>query len=68
MSVGSSGRIVLEIEPDLKKELYKSLAMDSMNMKQWFLQQVSVYMESNNQLPLKLDNGVTNAKGDSNEI
>ena len=54
MSIGSSGRIVLEIEPELKKEIYRTLALDSMNMKQWFLKQVSLYLECRDQLPLEL--------------
>lgn len=54
MGIGSSGRIVLEIEPELKKELYSTLAMDSMNMKQWFLKQVSLYLECHDQLQLEL--------------
>lgn len=56
MSIGSSGRIVLEIEPELKKELYSTLALDSMHMKQWFLKQVSIYLECRDQLPLELNN------------
>ncbi len=56
MSIGSSGRIVLEIDPNLKKEIYSSLAMDGMNMKQWFLKQVTEYLDNREQLPLELVN------------
>ncbi len=39
MSVGNSGRIVVEIDPVLKKQLYQALKQDGVNMKDWFLQQ-----------------------------
>lgn len=37
MAIGSSGRIVLEIEPDLKRKLYASLALEQMTLKEWFI-------------------------------
>ena len=40
MPVGSSGRIVIEIDPDLKRELYTSLEEDGVTLKQWFLEEV----------------------------
>lgn len=39
MSIGDSGRIVLEIDPILKKQLYKTLKADGLSMKDWFLEQ-----------------------------
>ena len=54
MSVGSSGRIVIEIEPGLKKELYDSLKKDGMNLKEWFLARAHDYLADNNQLSLPL--------------
>jgi len=63
MSIGSSGRVVLEIEPELKKELYSALAMDGMNMKQWFLKQVSEYMENREQLQLEFNSNRKKASG-----
>ena len=38
MSIGSSGRIVIEIDPDFKQELYKTLKKEGVNLKQWFLE------------------------------
>lgn len=38
MSKGDSGRIVIEIEPDLKRRLYSRLAMDGSTLKDWFIQ------------------------------
>lgn len=34
---GDSGRIVLEIEPGLKKKLYEQVNKDGKTMKDWFL-------------------------------
>ncbi len=66
MSIGSSGRVVLEIDPDLKKELYSSLALDGVNMKQWFLIKADEYLSNRDQLSLELvDN---KAKGIKDEI
>lgn len=41
MSVGDSGRIVLEIDPKLKKQLYQTLKSEGLNMKEWFLMQAT---------------------------
>ena len=38
MSIGSSGRIVIEIDPDFKQELYRTLKKEGVNLKQWFLE------------------------------
>lgn len=37
MSLGSSGRIVLEIDPGLKREIYACLTRNGLTMKDWFL-------------------------------
>jgi len=63
MSVGKSGRIVIEIEPDLKKELYDSLKKDGMNLKEWFLTQAESYLVENRQLNLPLDIDIKANKG-----
>lgn len=39
MSVGNSGRIVIEIDPQLKKELYSILKSQGLTLKEWFLNQ-----------------------------
>ncbi|MDC7707265.1 hypothetical protein [Vogesella indigofera] len=56
MSIGSSGRIVIEIEPESKRLLYAALARDGMTLKDWFLKNVENYMTANNQLPLSFLN------------
>lgn len=37
MAIGESGRIVLEIEPELKRRLYSTLALENKTLKQWFV-------------------------------
>ncbi|EJH1086558.1 hypothetical protein NCL65_002051 [Escherichia coli] len=37
MAKGESGRIVLEVEPELKKALYSVLAMEQKTLKGWFV-------------------------------
>jgi hypothetical protein len=59
MAVGPSGRIVVEIDPDLKHELYAALEADGVNLKQWFLEQVQARLRDRGQLslPLKVADG-----------
>jgi hypothetical protein len=37
MAQGQSGRVVIEIEPELKRRLYAELALSSMTLKDWFI-------------------------------
>ena len=37
MAIGESGRIVLEIDPELKRKLYSTLALESKTLKEWFI-------------------------------
>ena len=55
MSVGTSGRIVLEIDPEQKQELYQALKKDDLNMKGWFLKQVDAYLKDQDQMVLDFD-------------
>jgi len=49
MARGQSGRIVLEIEPEAKAELYSALTKDGMTLKDWFLRQASQYLRDHSQ-------------------
>jgi len=44
MSIGASGRIVIEIEKDIKRELYSILSREGLTLKEWFLQSASTYI------------------------
>lgn len=37
MAIGESGRIVLEIDPELKRRLYSILALENKTLKEWFV-------------------------------
>ncbi|MGA4332315.1 hypothetical protein ACI2U6_16460 [Ralstonia nicotianae] len=47
MAIGESGRIVLEIEPELKKKFYACLALEQMSLKEWFIKAVEDHMKHN---------------------
>ena len=51
MAKGTSGRLVIEIDPDLKKVLYQALGDEGLNLKQWFLSNVEEYLNRQTELP-----------------
>jgi len=55
MSVGKSGRIVIEVEPDIKHELYDALSKEGMSLKKWFLINAKNFLNERGQLNLLLD-------------
>lgn len=67
MSIGSSGRIVIEIEPEIKRQLYSSLARDGITLKGWFLKNAQLYLEESDQLQLDLLNRNNKEKKRSSE-
>lgn len=46
---GESGRIVVDVEPDLKRRLYASLSLSGSTLKDWFKKVASQYCEEQNQ-------------------
>lgn len=58
MAIGSSGRVVVEIDPDLKKELHTALREEGRNLKDWMIEHAEDYLQSRKQPSLPLfDNG-----------
>ena len=55
MSIGNSGRIVIEIEPELKKELHTVLRTEGTNLKTWFLENVERLLSEKGQQSLPLE-------------
>jgi hypothetical protein len=49
MARGGSGRIVLEIEPSEKEQLYAAVIKDGLTLKDWFLRKASEYLRERNQ-------------------
>lgn len=52
MPVGPSGRVVIEIDPELKRELHAVLEEDGVSLKQWFLECVQERLRNRGQLSL----------------
>lgn len=55
MSIGRSGRIVIEIEPEAKRQLYAALVRDGLTLKDWFLKSAATYLTDGNQLPFSCE-------------
>lgn len=49
MSRGPSGRIVVELDPALKHELYSALAADGLTFKDWLSGRIEGYLASHGQ-------------------
>lgn len=55
MAVGPSGRVVIEIDPGLKRDLHEALREDQYpSLRDWFLEQAQSYLNSRGQLRLQL--------------
>jgi hypothetical protein len=54
MARGQSGRLVLEVEPELKRRLHARVAGEGRSLKDWFLEQAERYLAHplKEQLPL----------------
>jgi hypothetical protein len=52
MAIGTSGRIVLEIDPALKQDIYAALEIKGLTLKQWFLEAASEQLLERQQLRL----------------
>ena len=54
MSIGNSGRIVIEIDPELKQQLYDALRKEQMTLKSWFLDNTEEFLSTRSQMSLQL--------------
>ena len=53
MARGQSGRVVLEIDPGVKRALHARLAAEGRTLKDWFLEQANDFLNARQQpLPL----------------
>ncbi|ASR89082.1 hypothetical protein [Alcaligenes faecalis] len=68
MSIGNSGRIVIEIDPKIKRQLYSTLARDGMTLKDWFLQEAKSYVGTEKNIPLNLASDVRSVTKTKNSI
>jgi hypothetical protein len=49
MPKGESGRVVIEVGPDLKRKLYRALAGDNSTLKDWFVDAATNYIAEREQ-------------------
>ncbi|CAN5145355.1 hypothetical protein BH18GEM1_BH18GEM1_03920 [soil metagenome] len=49
MARGSSGRIVIEIDPEFKERLYRVLYSDGVTLKEWFLLNAERFLNERSQ-------------------
>lgn len=68
MARGTSGRVVLEIEPMLKRQLYAALAMDESTLKDWFIAMAENYVGSQQQRNLFSEPKQTASEETKNEL
>jgi hypothetical protein len=54
MSIGTSGRIVIEVDPEVKRRLYSTLAREGLTLKDWFLREARTYVTDSQQLRFAL--------------
>ncbi len=57
MARSTSGRIVIEIEPEFKQMLHAALALNGRTLKDWFLEHAHEYVQNASQLPLGFEAG-----------
>ena len=62
MSIGSSGRIVIEVDIELKKMLYASLEKENLTLKEWFVRNATNYLRDAEQPSLFGPSGLEEQK------
>jgi hypothetical protein len=65
MARGDSGRIVLEVDRELKERLYQALHQEGLTLKDWFVREARAYLASGPQLSLGFDNSPVARKAQS---
>jgi hypothetical protein len=65
MSIGTSGRIVIEVDPALKRHLYSALAREGLTLKDWFLREARIFVVEAQQMRLALSPSDEGAGSDS---
>jgi hypothetical protein len=53
MPVSDSGRVLVEIDPTLKRELYCALEREGLTLKEWFTCRANQYVADSIQLSLR---------------
>lgn len=64
MARGKSGRVVLEIDPELKRQLYATLENKQQTMKEWFVKEAEGLIDGETQ-PSLFDTLTNQSKNDN---
>lgn len=67
MAIGGSGRVVLEIDPQLKRRLHSAVALEHKSLKDWFIQRAEEYLQ-NQQQPSLFGSRPAKSELDSNAL
>lgn len=59
MPIGDSGRIVIEIDRELKKDLYKQLSNNNLTLKEWFTKNADSFVRNTVQAEFDLTTAET---------
>ena len=51
---GKSGRIVVQLDPAIKRRLYSKLASDGLTLKDWLTQKIDAYLADDEAVQLRL--------------
>lgn len=68
MSIGDSGRIVVELPPKVKRELYAVLSRDGLTLKAWLISRAEDYIGNSGQISLFKETERSCSSGWANEI
>lgn len=49
MAKGESGRVVVELEPTQKRQLYSALAIENKTLKDWMIERIEQYLSESNE-------------------
>ena len=53
--MGDSGRVVIEVDPSIKRQLYSALAADGSTLKAWFIGNITTYLSEREQPRLQFN-------------
>ncbi len=63
MAIGSSGRIVIEVEPELKQLLHSALQKEGLTLKGWFVDNARKFVYEDRQLGIDFSGGLVSLPG-----
>lgn len=68
MSIGLSGRVVVEIDPQLKRHLYSRLTREGQTLKDWFVRCADAYIQESSDVGPRIQDALPVASFESENI